>query len=274
MDLEREDYQEPHCPFCTDQWQDEAPVRSIPVSRVIEKLDEFYSRDDFPGAIRLIEYWLAEAKDGRDLRGEFALRNELMGIYRKTGKKEPAIENARLALELTEKMGIKGSAAEGTALVNAATVLKAFGEPEASMELFVKARSIYESQLKGDWRLGGLYNNMALTLSDLERFDEAEDMFLKAIEIMGRLEGSEAEQAVSYLNLADIAAAQDGLDEAEDQLSEYCLKAAELLDTETLARDGNYAYYCEKCAPVFGYYGFFAAEELFAERARSIHERD
>ena len=51
------------------------------------------------------------------------------------------------------------------------------------------------------------------------------------------------------------------------------MKAAELLDTDTLPRDGNYAYYCEKCAPVFGYYGFFAAEELFSERARSIHER-
>ena len=273
MDLEREDYQEPHCPFCTNQWQDEAPVRSIPVSRVIEKLDEFYSRDDFSGAVRLIEYWLEEAKDGRDLRGEFALRNELMGIYRKTGKKEPAINNAELALELAEKIGIQGSAAEGTALVNAATVLKAFGEPEASIELFVKARSIYESQLKDDARLGGLYNNMALTLSDLERFDEAEDMFLKAIDVMSRLKDSEAEQAVSYLNLADIAAAKEGMEEAEEKISDYCLKAAELLDTDSLARDGNYAYYCEKCAPVFGYYGFFAAEELFAERARIIHER-
>ncbi len=273
MDLEREDYQEPHCPFCMDQWQDEAPVKSIPISRVIEKLDEFYSRNDFAGAERLVEYWLSEAKEGRDLRGEFALRNELMGIYRKTGRKGPAIENASLALDLIDKIGIRGSVSEGTALVNAATVLKAFGEPEKSLKLFTGARAIYESLLKDDWRLGGLYNNMALTLSDLERFDEAGEMFLKAITQMKKIKGSEAEQAVSYLNLADIAAAKFGLEDGEEQISECCMKAAELLDTDTLPRDGNYAYYCEKCAPVFGYYGFFAAEELFSERARSIHER-
>ena len=269
MDLEREDYQEPHCPFCVDQWQDEAPVRSIPISRVIQRLDEFYSRDDFDGAVRLIEYWLSEAKEGHDLRGEFALRNELMGIYRKTGKKVLAMENAAAAL----KIGISGSISEGTALVNAATVMKAFDEPERSLKLFVKARSVYESQLKDDWRLGGLYNNMALTLSDLERFDEAGEMFLKAIDVMKKIEGSEAEQAVSWLNLADIAAAKFGLEDGEADISECCEKAAELLDTDSLPRDGNYAYYCEKCAPVFGYYGFFAAEELFSERARSIHER-
>ena len=273
MDLEREDYQEPHCPFCTDQWQEEAPVHAIPIGRVLEKLDEYYSRDDFPGALRLIDYWMAEAEDGNDLRGQFSLRNELMGIYRKTGKKEQATDNAEKALALIKKIGLERSVTEGTALVNAATVYKAFREPEKSIALFERAKNIYESYLKEDERLGGLYNNMALTLADLGRLDDSQAMFLKAIESLESIPGTQAQQAISWLNIADVLAEKHGLAAAEDQIAEACQKAAELLDSEEIVKDGEYAYACEKCAPVFGYYGFFMAEEHFSEIARSIHER-
>ena len=40
--MEREDYTDPQCPFCTDQYQKEPQVRPIPTSRVLEKLDEFF----------------------------------------------------------------------------------------------------------------------------------------------------------------------------------------------------------------------------------------
>ena len=272
MALEREDYQEPRCPFETDQWQREAPVHAIPVNRAIEKLDECYSRGDLAGAERAAKYWISEAQQGRDLRGEFALRNELMGIYRKTGRKEPAIDNAEAALELVRRMGTEGSISEGTALVNAGTVYKAFEMPEKSIELFEKAKVIYEKELETDWRLGGLYNNMALTLADLGRYDEAYEMFGKALAEMSRIEGSEAEQAVTWLNLADLAVMQKGLESAENEINDSCAKAVELLDAD-LPRDGNYAFYCVKCAPVFEYYGYFMVADILKARAKEIYER-
>ena len=272
MDLEREDYQEPRCPFETDQWQQEAPVHAIPVNRAIEKLDECYSRGDLAGAERAAAYWIEEARQGRDLRGEFALRNELMGIYRKTGRKDPAIENAEAALELVRRMGTEGSISEGTALVNAGTVYKAFEMPEKSIELFERAKAIYEKELETDWRLGGLYNNMALTLADLGRFTEAAEMFGRALEEMRKIKGSEAEQAVTWLNLADLAVMEKGLEAAEEETYSCCAKAVELLDAD-LPRDGNYAFYCEKCAPVFEYYGFFMVADILRTRAKEIYER-
>ena len=98
MALNTEDYREPVCPFDVSQWKDEPPKTSIPTGRVIEKLDQLYNRSDYQGAIRLANYWIEEAERGRDAEGEFALRNELMGIYRKIGQKDQALKNADLAL--------------------------------------------------------------------------------------------------------------------------------------------------------------------------------
>ena len=273
MDLEREDYQEPRCPFETDQWQQEAPVYAIDINRAIKKLDDCYSRDDLAGAERVAYFWLAEAREGNDLRGEFAVRNELMGIYRKLGMKDYAIDNAQAALDLVKKLGIEGSVSEGTALVNAATVYNAFGMPEKSIGLFERAKAVYEAELTVDWRLGGLYNNMALTLAELGRYEEAEEIFEKALEVMHKIECSQAEQAVTWLNLADLAAMRMGLEQAEAEIDKCCGQAVDLLDAESLPRDGNYAFYCEKCAPVFEYYGYFLVAEILKNRAKEIYER-
>ena len=271
MGLEREDYVEPACPFETDQWRSEPAVRSIPAERIIEKLDEYYRRGDYSGAVELIKYWITEARSGRDLKGEFSLRNELIGIYRKTGKKNEAISNSLMTLNLIHRMDAHGSIAEGTALVNTGTVYKAFEMPEESLKYFEQAVPIYESALKpGDWRLGGLYNNMALTYADLKLYDEAGELFRKALDAMRLVKDSEAEQAITYLNMADLAALRYGVTEAEEEVSVCCIKAADLLDTESLFSDPNYPYYCRQCAPVFGYYGFFAEEEKLLERAEEL----
>ena len=270
--LNKEDYEEPNCPFDFSRWKKEAPVIRIPLGRVIEKLDGYYNSNDYSGAVRLADYWIAEAKAGRDLSGEFALRNELMGTYRKMGNKEKALENAHLALSLITEMGAEGSISEGTALVNTATVYRAFDMPEESYDYFKKAASIYESKLQpGDWRLGGLYNNMAVTLTSLEKYDEAAAMLDRAIAAMELVDGSEGEQAISWLNLADAYAGKLGLKGAEEDIRRCCKKAITLLDTEWLSSDANYAFYCEKCAPVLEYYGFSDAGSILAERAKKIY---
>ena len=48
-------------------------------------------------------------------------------------------------------------------------------------------------------------------------------------------------------------------------------RTKELLENYTL-RDGYYAFVCEKCASVFGYYGFFMYEKELHERSRRIYE--
>ena len=57
-------------------------IRPVPQQRIIEKMDEYMSRRDYAGAERHLLYWLEEAAQGQDLRGQLLIRNELIGHYR------------------------------------------------------------------------------------------------------------------------------------------------------------------------------------------------
>lgn len=269
------DYTDPICPFCTDQFKKQPPVRPIPTQRVLEKLDEHLGRNDYDSAERHLLYWLDEAKDGRDKHGMLTVENELMGLYRKTNRKENALESVRKALDLIDELKLGSAVVAGTTFTNAATVYKAFAMPEESIELFEKAKDIYEKELQSDDpRLGGLYNNLGLTLTDLKRFDEAEEYYNKAINVMSNNKNGELEIAITYLNLCDLNEAKLGSEQSEKIIDEYIEKAYELLNRDYLPRNGYYAFVCEKCAPTFGYFGRFLYQKELSDRARSIYERN
>ena len=270
--LEREDYTDPQCPFCTDMFQKN--IRRIPTGRVISKLDEYFSRNDYDGAKRHLLYWLSESQTEGDIDGEFTVRNELMGLYRKIGDMETALTHTNAVLELVKVMNNEDSVSAATAYLNAGTAYKAAGNPTESIKYFEMAKNIYEKELKAsDSRLGGLYNNMALTLSDLSEFDKAYIFYDKAINIMKTHKNGLLDCAISYLNMANTKEAQLGLEAAEADIYELLEKAQNALDSKENDRDGYYAFVCDKCASTFGYYGYFLYENELKERAKNIYER-
>lgn len=245
----------------------------IPRDRILEKLDSLLRNNDYQGAKRLLEYWLSEAEQTGDQSGKLLINNELMGLCRKQGSREEALKFAESALLQIAKMGIENNVGAATTYLNSATVFKAFGNPQESLPLFQKARIIYESNLTpDDERLGGLYNNMGLTLVDLKRFSEAEDFYIKAIAVMEANPQKEPEQAITYLNMASAAEAELGLTAAKEKVSELAEKAMALMDIGKDRTDGNYAFVCEKCASVFGYYGYELYAKELKERSRRIYE--
>ena len=288
------------------------PLGPIPQQRVVEKLDEHMSRRDYAGAERHLLYWLDEALAAGDKRGELMVRNELVGHFRKVGDKERAFLHADAALRLVRELGFDETISAGTTYTNAGTAYNAFGENARSLELFEKAARLYEgSPHTAPQLLGGLYNNMALTCIALSRFDEADALYARALAIMADVDNGELEQAITYLNMADAVVARakaearekakarageeakpgagpyprlegDDVDEdaavLEDPLCEQEVeslldRALELLDTPSVPRDGYYAFVCEKCAPVFAYYGYFLADEDLRARAQEIYDR-
>lgn len=246
--------------------------QSIPTRRILERLDGHLNKNDYAAAEEHLLYWRAEAQKTGDRRAELLVQNELMGLYRKLGQKKNAMACVEAALEQIRTMGIGHQVGAATTLLNCATVCKAFEMAEQSILLFEQARAVYEKELDpADSRLGGLYNNMALTLVDLKRFAEAKSLYQKAISIMERAPEGDLEMAITYLNLASAAEAELGLEEANEPILSYLEQAEALLEKHT-NRDGYYAFVCEKCASVFEYYGsFFYAKELL-ERARRIYE--
>ena len=160
----------------------------------------------------------------------------------------------------------------GTAFVNVATAMNAFGENGRALELFERAREAYEaSPSTKPELLGGLYNNMALTCISLGSFTEADALYDLALEQMARVPGGELEQAITLLNRADAVVAEQGMENCEQTVEELLDAAYALFDSTTAPRDGYYAFVCEKCAPVFSYYGYFLAADDLSSRAEKIY---
>lgn len=243
-------------------------MASVPVSRVIDKLDRLLAEKNFAAAEEHLKYWTADAEACGDMRALLTIVNEQIGFYRKNGRETEALRCADKALRLAESMELSETVTMGTTLINAATAYKAFGHAEKALPLYERAREIYEAALKpDDRRLGGLYNNMALALCELGRYSESKACFEKALSVMENVRGGEAEMAISCCNMADLCVLQ-----GENNVRGYIEKAFELLDTETLPRDSYYAFVCEKCAPSFSHYGYPYCEKELLRRARMIYE--
>ncbi len=244
----------------------------ISAERILGRLDEYLDKKDFAAAERHLRYWLTEAEAAGDGRTEMLVRNEQMGLFRKLGRREEALSAVEATLGRLAALGLSGTVGAATALLNAATVYKAFSLAEQALPHFAEAREIYERELDpSDARLGGLYNNMALALCDLRRFSEANELYRRAVSVMEQAPRGELEVAITYLNMAEAAEEERGALAADETVREYLSAARALLDGHAV-RDGYYAFVCEKCASVFAYYGQFAYAAELSARAGRIYE--
>lgn len=270
-----EDYKEPSCALCGEKEfynPDKNEVKGrIPVMRIVEKVNAFFDKNDFCGAGNLLEYWEKEANELGDKNGELSIESELLGFYRKTGKKEKAENACNRAIELISELGLLGTVSAATVFLNIATVKKAFGEPETAVYYYENALTIYNDKLdKNDARFAGLYNNFALALVDLKRFKEAEKLYLSAIEIMKNTEKGQPDCAISYVNLAHLYLDKG---ESKDKIEDCLFNAYNLLNDEKTAQNGYTAYVLEKCAPSFGFFGFNLIENEFNKKSKELYER-
>ena len=110
---------------------------------------------------------------------------------------------------------------------------------------------------------------MALALVDLERFQEADNLYRQALSVLENVPDKVPEMAITYLNMATAAEKQYGEKAALDALLE---QAKALLESCREQTDGNYAFVCEKCAPVLKHFGYTDYAAILQERCRRIYE--
>jgi len=272
--IKPEDYIEPACPFCTDAYKKEKPVHPLPVDRIMKRLDEFFETNDTSGAKRHLEYWLGESLREGDMRGRLSLLNEYMGLMRKTGKKEEAVSAAKEACELTESLKLDGTVTHGTTLLNAATVYKHFGFDEIALKTYLSAQEILEkAKSTPPSLLAGLYNNMAIAYTSQKQYEHAKEKYKAALALIEHTEDGTPDAAITYLNMADLIYASKGAEVGEAEISRYLDKAEFLLDSIKDRKDGYYAFVCEKCSSVFGFYGRFIYAADLKKRSEKIYER-
>lgn len=247
---------------------------AIPIGRIREKLDFYFSENNIKQAERLLDYWYREAEYENDIHALFFISNEFIGFYRQLREKEKAYFYCEKALSLSEHPHIKNTEAQSDACINAATAFSAFSEHTKAVKLFEKAEKIYTGVLdKNDVKFAYLYNNKAETLSELGKAEEALALFDKAASVLKSSKNSEPELAITYLNKAD--ALQKGNPENLREQTVFLLeKAREVLESVKDDKSARYANSCRKCAQAFRNHGYAKYSEELSERAEKIYERN
>ncbi len=253
-----------NCSACSKESYDVIPTR-----RVLERLDELFSKNDLPAVGRLLEYWEREARNLCDERGLLEILNEEIGYFRRTLESEKALNAVAEAFSLIERLDADELLSSATVYLNGATTMKAFGLAAEAMEYYAKAKKIYDQKLKADdYMLAAFYNNISSAYKDLGQTENAEAACLFALEILGRQDGKLGEMAVTCVNLAHLYYDTDPCDE---RIYERMEKAWEYLMSKENAHDGNFAFICSKCHPSFGFFGYFEYEKTLKEMTERIY---
>lgn len=270
------DYAEPTCLLCGGKefYNPELSdaVGRIPIRRIIEKLDELFNVNDMDGAGKLLEYWLNEAVSLNDKEGELAVLSELLGYYRKVGNKEKGLESVEKSKKLIDELYAEKGVAAATILLNAATTMKCFGLSKEAISVYDEAYAVYEKTLKkDDLSFAGFYNNKALCLVDLKKYDKAEECYKNALQILNKKSKVLPDIAVTKVNMAHLYYEWNG---DKKQITDCLFDAYGVLTDEKVQKNGYYAYVCSKCAPSFEFFGYDVIAKELQEMAKNIYARN
>lgn len=245
--------------------------RRIPVSRFIARLDACFARNDLTAAEECITSWTNEARALKDDRGLLTVLNEAVGFYRRTQNRDKALAAVTECQALLGKLGLLNQLSGATVLINAATTLAVFDQPDKALPLYEKAACCYEQSGKTDtYEYAALLNNRAAALHALKRFDEAEAHWLQAADILKKEGRHDGDIAISLVMLAHLTFDRD--ETAYDQVEALLDEAWAYINSPNQPRDGNYAFILTKCAPSFEYFQRHEAAQALREVAKDIYE--
>ncbi len=255
------------CPTCSKESYD-----IVPIARIIEKLDVFFSKNDLSAAGRLLEYWDMEARNLGDDRGLLEILNEKIGYYRRTNEADKGLSAVSEAFSLIEGLSAEERESSATVYLNGATTMKVFGKVREAMKYYEKARVIYEKTLpENDFRMAAYYNNISSAYKELGEIENAENACFSALKILEQCTGYLGEMAITHVNLAHLYYDADPCDE---RVCEHMEDAWELLMSKENSHDGNFAFIASKCHPSFGFFGYFDYEKRLKSIAETIYEGD
>lgn len=243
---------------------------TIPIARIIEKLDLLFGKNDLDSVGKLLDYWDGEARKLGDERGLLEILNEKIGYYRRTNDRERGLRSVEDAFALIDKIGADNNESSGTVYLNGATTMKAFGKTREAMPYYEKARQIYEKTLpENDFKIAAYYNNVSSAYKELGETENTEKSCFRALEILSKCEGYLGEAAVTHVNLAHLYYDSDPCDE---RVYSHMETAWELLMSKENTHDGNFAFLCSKCYPSFGFFGYFEYEKTLKDLTEKIYE--
>ena len=242
----------------------------VDIQEFYSVLDSLYEKKEMDKVEPYMLEVLSRAGNLEDLEGVVSVCNELGGLYRAMRRTDEALWTYEKVMEGLEQMGLKGTRNYASALINLGNVHIARKSYEKAYDIDRQALEILE-RLGGEaYQRAALYNNMSAVLRELGRTKEAQDMALRAIEIIRELPECMGELATSYTNLGQAQAKEYAFSDARQNL----MHALQLYENSSGDRDIHYAnavYALGNLDDAQGYYE--KAEERYIRAAKLI-ERD
>lgn len=211
-----------------------------------------------------IEAYLYENIEKAKVQSEtgalFTLLNELIGFCRDTTQRDKALKYCAELLQLLDAMQLEGSFEYATALLNIANAYRAFGLLKESLEMFGQVEQIYKQRLDAkDFGYANLYNNWGLTYQEVEDYEKAKEVLLKALAIVDSYKEAVIPQATTRTNLA-ATLLQIGTEEAYEEALGY-LRRALAIHEENGGQDFHYGATLVALGDAFCYQKEFAKAE-------------
>lgn len=280
------------------------------IDAFFEELDSYFEKNQVEKIDEFLTASLAQAKEEEDYAAYISICNEMIGFYRSVSAFPKAYAAAEDVLLLMEELKLEDTEHFATTLLNAATAYSAAGDYAQALRLYRQAIQIYERLLPPeDYRWASLYNNMSIMLEKAGENEEAAESAKKALAIIEKQEGNEAQTATTLTNLALVYFKLSDNEEAKNCLT----RAINLFEQgegepnehysgalagmgEACFRDGEHekslSYYeraledvkrhygenmsygilCENCAAVCGSMGDAERQKAYADKAREVLE--
>lgn len=204
---------------------------------------------------------MADAENAGDNAGLLTVLNETMGFYRSQSRHDDNQWIIQRALELGARMGIEGTEAWTTTLINAATAQRAAGNYEQAEDLYRQALAAAKHTYGPyDRRLAALHNNMSMLYSETDRPTLAYEELSTALEILKAASANsrtDPDIASTYTNLALVAldeatvAARDGQADQAAKLITSAKNAA--LTSLNIYREGHHEDSAHFASALAGY---------------------
>lgn len=278
------------------------------IDAFFKELDSYFEKNQVEKIDEFLTASLAQAKEEEDHAAYISICNEMIGFYRSVSAFQKAYAAAEDVLLLMEELNLEDTEHFATTLVNAATAYSAAGDYAQALRLYRQAMQIYERLLQAeDYRWASLYNNMSIMLEKAGENEEAVESAKKALAIIEKQEGNEAQTATTLTNLAMVYFKLSENEEAKNCLA----RAIALFEQdgeninehysgalagmgEACFRDGEYekslSYYeraledvkrhygenmsygilCENCAAVCGRMGDAEKQEKYQAKAKEV----
>ena len=149
---------------------------------------------------------LAAAEALGDDGARLSILNELLGLYRSTGRHDKGAEVAVQAISLADKMGLAGTDAYATTLLNVATAHRAAGRYPEALDAYGRALDMARATMgPADRRLAALHNNLALLRGETGDAEGSHAELIAALAILEATSvdpGADLDVATTLTNLS------------------------------------------------------------------------